>query len=142
MVEDSKSLADLLAEGLTDQGIAAASPTTVRSAFDKLVINAYDVVVLDRTLPGIPGDALCEMIRRRNTHYGAGIFLSSACCRIATARLPGPSGRRHSVRTTRRFRRSRTDLCHAAARFPAIDRVYLRCSGAVVTTKASPMSCC
>jgi DNA-binding response OmpR family regulator len=66
VVEDCRSLADLLAEGLTDHGIAADVVYDGRSAFDKLVINSYDVVVLDRTLPGIPGDTLCEMISAAN----------------------------------------------------------------------------
>ncbi|GIH25223.1 DNA-binding response regulator [Acrocarpospora phusangensis] len=32
----------------------------------KLDLNAYDVVVLDRDLPGIHGDALCQMIAERH----------------------------------------------------------------------------
>jgi DNA-binding response OmpR family regulator len=62
VVEDCKSLADLVAEGLSDQGIAADVAYDGTEAASKLSVNAYDVVVLDRTLPGIPGDALCQMI--------------------------------------------------------------------------------
>lgn len=62
MVEDCKSLADLLAEGLSDQGIAAEVAYDGTEAASKLSVNTYDVVVLDRTLPGIPGDTLCQMI--------------------------------------------------------------------------------
>ena len=36
------------------------------AAADKLGVNRYDVVVLDRTLPGIPGDTLCQMISGSN----------------------------------------------------------------------------
>jgi len=32
----------------------------------KLDVNAYDVVVLDRDLPGIHGDTLCQMITERD----------------------------------------------------------------------------
>ncbi len=32
----------------------------------KLGVNTYDVVVLDRDLPGIHGDALCQMITDRD----------------------------------------------------------------------------
>src|SRR5688572_24398412 len=35
------------------------------TAAAKLDVNAYDVVVLDRDLPGLNGDVLCEMITSR-----------------------------------------------------------------------------
>jgi DNA-binding response OmpR family regulator len=55
-------LADLLAAGLSDQGLAADVAYDGTEAASKLGVNRYDVVVLDRTLPGIPGDTLCQMI--------------------------------------------------------------------------------
>jgi DNA-binding response OmpR family regulator len=55
-------LADLLAKGLSDQGIAADVAYDGTEAASKLGVNAYDVVVLDRNLPGIPGDTVCQMI--------------------------------------------------------------------------------
>jgi DNA-binding response OmpR family regulator len=64
VVEDCRSLADLVAEGLSDQGIAADVAYNGTAAVEKLLLNSYDVVVLDRTLPGVPGDALCQMISR------------------------------------------------------------------------------
>jgi len=62
VVEDCRSLADLVAEGLSDQGIAADVAYDGTEAAYKLGVNSYDVVVLDRTLPGVPGDSLCRMI--------------------------------------------------------------------------------
>jgi DNA-binding response OmpR family regulator len=62
VVEDYRPLADLVAEGLSDQGMAADVAYDGTEAEFKLNINAYDVVVLDRNLPGIHGDALCKMI--------------------------------------------------------------------------------
>ncbi|MHB1496604.1 MAG: response regulator transcription factor [Acidimicrobiales bacterium] len=62
VVEDCRRLAELLAEGLWDQGIAADVAYDGTEAADKLGVNSYDVVVLDRTLPGIPGDTLCQMV--------------------------------------------------------------------------------
>jgi DNA-binding response OmpR family regulator len=62
VVEDSKSLADVLVEGLRDQGMAVDAAHDGLEAAAKLDMNAYDVVVLDRDLPGIHGDALCQMI--------------------------------------------------------------------------------
>ncbi len=62
VVEDSRSLADVLVEGLRDQGMAVDAAHDGLEAAAKLDLNSYDVVVLDRDLPGIHGDALCQMI--------------------------------------------------------------------------------
>ena len=51
VVEDCQALADLVAEGLSDQGIAADVAYDGTEAAEKLDINTYDVLVLDRTLP-------------------------------------------------------------------------------------------
>ena len=66
VVEDSRSLADVLVEGLRDQGMAVDVAHDGLEAAAKLDVNAYDVVVLDRDLPGIHGDALCQMITERD----------------------------------------------------------------------------
>ena len=62
VVEDSASLAEVLVEGLRDQGMAVDSARDGLEAAAKLGFNAYDVVVLDRDLPGLHGDVLCQMI--------------------------------------------------------------------------------
>ena len=67
MVEDSRSLAEVLVEGLRDQGMAVDSAGDGLEAAAKLDASAYDVVVLDRDLPGIHGDTLCRMITERDT---------------------------------------------------------------------------
>jgi DNA-binding response OmpR family regulator len=66
VVEDSRSLADVLAEGLRDQGMAVDAAHDGLEAAAKLELNAYNVVVLDRDLPGIHGDILCQMITERD----------------------------------------------------------------------------
>jgi len=66
VVEDSRSLADVLTEGLRDQGMAVDTARDGLEAAAKLDLNAYDVVVLDRDLPGIHGDTLCRMITERD----------------------------------------------------------------------------
>ena len=62
VVEDARPLAEVLAEGLRDQGMAVDVALDGLSAAAKLDLNTYDVVVLDRDLPGIHGDTLCQMI--------------------------------------------------------------------------------
>jgi DNA-binding response OmpR family regulator len=49
-------------EGLRDQGIAVDVAYDGHEAMSKVNINPYDVVLLDRDLPGIHGDALCRNI--------------------------------------------------------------------------------
>jgi DNA-binding response OmpR family regulator len=66
VVEDSRSLAEVLVEGLRDQGMAVDSAHDGLEAAAKLGVNSYDVVVLDRDLPGIHGDLLCQMITDRD----------------------------------------------------------------------------
>jgi DNA-binding response OmpR family regulator len=66
VVEDARRLAAVLVEGLRDQAIAADVAHDGLEAAAKLAVTSYDVVVLDRDLPGIHGDTLCQMIAARN----------------------------------------------------------------------------
>ncbi|MEU3607488.1 response regulator transcription factor [Streptomyces sp. NPDC035033] len=66
VVEDARSLAEVVAEGLRDQGMAVDLAYDGLAAAAKLDLNAYDVVVLDRDLPGLHGDTLCQMITERD----------------------------------------------------------------------------
>jgi len=61
-VEDVRSLADDIAEGLRDHGFAVDVAYDGVDASVKLDTFDYQVVVLDRDLPGIHGDVLCRMI--------------------------------------------------------------------------------
>ncbi|MBV9603587.1 MAG: response regulator transcription factor [Solirubrobacterales bacterium] len=62
VVEDAPRLANTIAEGLRDQGIAVDLAYDGHEAAAKFNLNPYDVVVLDRDLPGIHGDTLCQLI--------------------------------------------------------------------------------
>jgi DNA-binding response OmpR family regulator len=62
VVEDIPKLANTIAEGLRDHGIAVDVAYDGLDAASKLNLNPYDVVVLDRDLPGIHGDTLCKLI--------------------------------------------------------------------------------
>ncbi|SDL93614.1 DNA-binding response regulator, OmpR family, contains REC and winged-helix (wHTH) domain [Nonomuraea maritima] len=65
MVEDDDALAEVVAEGLRDQGMAVDLAHDGLTAAAKLDLAPYDVVVLDRDLPGLHGDTLCQMITER-----------------------------------------------------------------------------
>ena len=65
VVEDDHALAEVVAEGLRDQGMAVDLAYDGLTAAAKLDLTAHDVVVLDRDLPGLRGDTLCQMIIER-----------------------------------------------------------------------------
>ncbi|MFF3565092.1 response regulator transcription factor [Streptomyces sp. NPDC002574] len=65
VVEDAPDLAEVVAEGLRDQGMAVDVAHDGLAATEKLDVTAYDVVLLDRDLPRIHGDVLCRMITER-----------------------------------------------------------------------------
>jgi DNA-binding response OmpR family regulator len=62
VVEDQAELADDIADGLRDEGITADVAYGGPAGIEKALMNSYDVVVLDRDLPGIHGDAVCATL--------------------------------------------------------------------------------
>ncbi len=65
LVEDDHALAEVIAEGLGDQGMAVDLAYDGLAAAAKLGLATHDVVVLDRDLPGLHGDLLCQLITDR-----------------------------------------------------------------------------
>jgi DNA-binding response OmpR family regulator len=63
VVEDHVELARYIAEGLRDRGFATDLAYDGSSALQKGVVYRYDVIVLDRDLPGLHGDAVCVALR-------------------------------------------------------------------------------
>jgi DNA-binding response OmpR family regulator len=62
VVEDESELADDIAAGLRDQGIGADVAYDGPAGIEKALMNSYDVVVLDRDLPRVHGDAVCATL--------------------------------------------------------------------------------
>ena len=62
VVEDNAVVADAVVEGLRDQGMAVDVAYDGPSGLDKVTINDYDVVVLDRDLPRLHGDTICRQV--------------------------------------------------------------------------------
>jgi DNA-binding response OmpR family regulator len=62
VVEDQKTLANRIAEGLRDQGMAVDVAYDGAAAVEVTAVNRYDVVVLDRDLPRVHGDAVCASL--------------------------------------------------------------------------------
>lgn len=62
VVEDEPQLADALASWLIREAFAVDVARDGAAALEKLTVNDYDVVVLDRDLPVIHGDEVCRHI--------------------------------------------------------------------------------
>jgi DNA-binding response OmpR family regulator len=63
VVEDHAKLAMTLATGLRQAGMAVDVVFDGRDALDHLAVTAYDVVVLDRDIPGMHGDDVCKTLQ-------------------------------------------------------------------------------
>jgi DNA-binding response OmpR family regulator len=62
VVEDERNLADAIARGLRRQGMAVDVSYNGSEGHELAMITRYDVVVLDRDLPGMHGDEICAAL--------------------------------------------------------------------------------
>ena len=62
VVEDFEVLAAAIGTGLRREGMAVDVVLDGSDALDHLALTRYDVVVLDRDLPGVHGDEVCRQI--------------------------------------------------------------------------------
>jgi DNA-binding response OmpR family regulator len=65
VAEDVEDLAMAIAAGLRREGMAVDVVLDGTAALDHLSVIAYDVVVLDRDLPGTHGDEICRWLAAR-----------------------------------------------------------------------------
>jgi DNA-binding response OmpR family regulator len=63
IAEDERRLADAIARGLRREGMAVDVAPDGDEALLKARVVRYDVVVLDRDLPGVHGDDVCKVVR-------------------------------------------------------------------------------
>jgi DNA-binding response OmpR family regulator len=59
VVEDERNLADAIARGLRREGMAVDVAYDGTVGHELALVTRYDVVVLDRDLPGVHGDEIC-----------------------------------------------------------------------------------
>jgi DNA-binding response OmpR family regulator len=64
VAEDERDLADLVAEGLRRRAMAVDVAYDGAAAAERLAVNDYDVLVLDRDLPEVHGDTVCRDLVR------------------------------------------------------------------------------
>ena len=70
IAEDERRLADAIARGLRREGMAVDLAPDGDEALLKARIVRYDVVVLDRDLPGVHGDEVCRQVRHERPETG------------------------------------------------------------------------
>lgn len=62
VVEDEAVLAEAIATGLRREAMAVDVALDGSAALERIDVNDYDVVVLDRDLPGVHGDQVCAAV--------------------------------------------------------------------------------
>src|SRR5258705_11237008 len=62
LVEDEPYMAEAIRDGLRLEAIAADIAGDGDAALELLSVNAYDIAVLDRDIPGLTGDQIAERI--------------------------------------------------------------------------------
>jgi DNA-binding response OmpR family regulator len=62
VVEDERNLADAIVRGLRRQGMAVDVSYNGTEGHELAMVTRYDVVVLDRDLPGMHGDEICAAL--------------------------------------------------------------------------------
>jgi len=62
VVDDERGLADDIGEGLRDHGLAVDVVYDGLAAAAHIHLYPYDVIVLDRDLPGLGGDTVCRLV--------------------------------------------------------------------------------
>jgi DNA-binding response OmpR family regulator len=80
IIEDEIELAETLAEGLRREGYHVQVAHDGRIALSLLATAEVDLVVLDRDLPGLTGDAVCRVLRSQR--YPARILMLTAATGI------------------------------------------------------------
>jgi DNA-binding response OmpR family regulator len=62
VAEDERLMADTIAEGLRRRSMAVDVCYDGDAALERVTVNRYDVVILDRDLPRVHGDEVCRRI--------------------------------------------------------------------------------
>jgi DNA-binding response OmpR family regulator len=62
LVEDHEELAETVADVLRGEGMAVDVALDGEAALERAGIHSYDVIVLDRDLPGVHGDDVCRSL--------------------------------------------------------------------------------
>jgi len=81
LIEDDRKAARLLAKGFQEEGFVVDVAATGEAGEEQATVNEYDVIVLDRLLPGKDGIAVCQALRARD--LATPILMLTACGSLA-----------------------------------------------------------
>ena len=76
VVEDEANIADYLVIGLREEGYAVEHVADGHAAWQRLKTEAWDLVLLDWSLPGLDGLELLRLLRQRDRHIPV-LFLTA-----------------------------------------------------------------
>ena len=90
LVEDDRSLLELMMIVFRDEGFSVRLATTAAEALEAIAAAAPDVMVIDVTLPGESGEALCRRVKSNQATAGIRCLLWSSVPNLArVARAAG-----------------------------------------------------
>jgi DNA-binding response OmpR family regulator len=87
VVEDEALIADAVAEWLRREAFAVDVAYDGDAALERLGVNDYDVLVLDRDLPGVSGDEVCQAVVDSGGHTRILMLTAAAAIRDRVAGL-------------------------------------------------------
>lgn len=87
VVEDERLLADAITDGLRKQAMAVDVVYDGDAALERLAVNDYDVVVLDRDIPVVSGDRVCETLVESGTETRILMLTAAAAVKERVAGL-------------------------------------------------------
>jgi DNA-binding response OmpR family regulator len=79
IVEDETDLSDLISFTLQTAGFKTVAVSTAEGAYQTVLDQHFDGVVLDLLLPDLDGISLCEMLRKLPNTQNAAILMLTAC---------------------------------------------------------------
>ena len=87
IAEDERMLADSIAEGLRGEALAVDVAYDGEATLERLGINDYDVLVLDRDLPRVHGDEVCRAVVADGSHVRVLMLTAASDVRSRVAGL-------------------------------------------------------
>ncbi len=87
VAEDEPLIADAVAEWLRREALAVDVAYDGDAALERLGVNDYDVLVLDRDLPGVHGDEVCRAVVDSGAHTRILMLTAAASVRDRVAGL-------------------------------------------------------
>ncbi len=68
IIEDEVKIANILRQGLMEDSYSVDIARDGEEGWEKIMINTYDIIIMDLMLPKIDGFTLCKKIRTQNIH--------------------------------------------------------------------------